>query len=75
MLYLAYDAEAESRKNEVSADAEPVIDQQPEPKNQLEVVLESLVESLEDLNVSMARAYIDSIERKRAAAAERQRSK
>ncbi len=74
MLYLAYDAEMEGREKQPASRAAPAPDGSPDTKNQLDVALESLVESLEDLNVSLARAYIESIERRRAAASEAQNS-
>ncbi|KKB07637.1 hypothetical protein [Devosia chinhatensis] len=65
MLYLAYDANwtAEAEPNSGTADAAGVN----QPK-EFAVALETLVESLEDLNLYLAKAYIESVERRRAAA-------
>lgn len=69
MLYLAYDANRDSNSGKQETAHAHTNDQSSgeAPDTNIEAVLESFVESLEDLNVSLAKAYIESVERRRSA--------
>jgi hypothetical protein len=74
MLYLAYDFERDGQKSD--QDNGLVGTDKPAPERSsdadLEAVLENLLDSLEDLNLLLAKAYIETVERRRSKTSEKQ---